>query len=154
MPLTSDYIKSRIDTVREQIGRDVTFYTLKSDLCEDCVASGFYDPKTDSSWNFVCPICKGSGWTSSVDATTVQARVHWSGDERITMTPGGRYYYADCQVTVDPQYHELAQKAMKDSGKVVVDNREMQITAINPMGAPTINRIRVVCKGMGLQSEG
>lgn len=153
MPITSDYVKSKIDAVREQIGREVTFYTSKSSVCTDCVASGYYDPVTSGSWNFTCPICIGTGWIDSVDATTVNARVHWAGDERIVMTPGGRHYIGDCQVTVDPDYHELAQNAMKDSGKVVVDGRDMRITAINPMGAPTINRIRIICKGMGLQPE-
>jgi hypothetical protein len=153
VPITSDYVKSKIDAVREQIGREVTFYTLQSDKCSDCVASGYYDPLTNTSWNFVCPICKGTGWSNSVDATIVNARIHWAGDEKIQMTPGGKFYVGDCQLTVDPTYHSLAQEAMKDSGKVVVDGRDMRITAINPMGAPTVNRIRLVCKGMGLQSE-
>jgi len=153
LAVSSEYVKSKIDTVREQIGRDVTFYTSKSHICTDCVASGYYDPASNTSFNFVCPICIGTGWTNSVDATVVKARIHWAGDERIQMTPGGKYYIGDCQLTVDPEYHGLAQEAMKDSGKVLVDGRDMRITAINPMGAPTVNRIRLVCKGRGLQSE-
>jgi hypothetical protein len=153
MPVSSDYIKSKIDAVREEIGRTVTFHTLKSDKCSDCVASGYYDPLTDTSWNFVCPICKGTGWSSSVDKTEVLARIHWAGDERIQMSPGGKYYVGDCQLTIDPSHHSLAQNAMKDSGKVIVDGRDMRIQSINPMGAPTINRIRLICKGMGLQSD-
>lgn len=153
MPLSGDYIKARIDDARALIGRDVTFYTLKSDKCEDCVASGFYDPATDTSWNFVCPVCKGTGWSDSVDATSVLARVHWSGDERMAMSPGGKYYYGDCQLTIDPEYHGLAQQAMKDSGAILVDGRKVNVIAINSMGAPTVNRIRLICKATGLQPD-
>lgn len=153
MPISAEFIKSKIDNVREQIGRNVTFYTLKKELCEDCVASGYYDPLTDTSWNFVCPLCLGTGWSSSVETTVVLARIHWAGDERIQMSPGGKYYVGDCHLGIDPEYHSLAQRAMKDSGKVEVDGRDMQIKSINPMGAPSINRIRLICKGMGLQSE-
>lgn len=151
MPLSADYIKQRIDEVRDLIGREVTFFTLKSNLCGDCVASGFYDPATETSWNYICPVCKGTGWTESVDSTQVLARVHWSGDERMSMSPGGKYYYGDCQLTIDPEFHSLAQEAMKDSGAIMVDSRMVNIVAINPMGAPTINRIRLICKADGLK---
>lgn len=151
MPISSDYIKAKIDAVRQQIGRDVTFYTLLSTLCEDCVASGFYDPVSDSSWNIVCPVCIGTGWSDSVEETVVLARVHWAGDERITMSPGGKYYLGDATVTIDPEFHGLAQQAMRDSGAILVDGKKMQIQSINPIGAPTVNRIRLICKSMGLK---
>lgn len=141
MPISSEYLKSKIDSVRAEIGRNVTFYTLTSDRDEGYVASGYYDPMSDTSFVYT--------WTT----TTVLARIHWAGDERIQMSPGGKYYVGDCQLTIDPTYHSLAQRAMKDAGKVVVDGRDMQIKSINPMGAPTINRIRLICKGIGLQSD-
>lgn len=145
----AELMKARIDAVREQIGRDVTFYTSKTSICTDCVASGYYDPVTDISSNYLCPICEGSGWSDSVDATVVNARVHWAGAERITATPGGKYYVGDCTLGVDIPYHELAQKAMKDGGKVVVDGRDVEIVGIDPVGAPIINRYRLICKAMG-----
>lgn len=149
LSVNKGYVKSKIDLVRRQIGRNVTFYTSKSSICTDCVASGFYNPATDTSFNFVCPLCKGSAYTNSVEPTEVLARVHWAGDERITATPGGKYYVGECTLTIDPSYHELAQDAQKDAGKVVVDGRDMFITGIDPLGAPEINRIRLRCISAG-----
>lgn len=137
MPVNPDYIKSKIDFIREEIGRDVTFYT--STVNTDFVASGLYDPMTYT------------GYIPVTEATTVKARIHWVNTEKITMTPGGKYYVEDCTLGIDPEYHELAQQAMKETGKVLVDGHEMHITRIDAVGAPTINRYRVVCKSIGGQ---
>jgi hypothetical protein len=140
MPINPDFIKSKIDLVRAEIGRTVTFVTHVTN--DDFIASGFYDPITDTSYK-----------TIAKEETEVQARVHWAGDERITATPGGKYFIGDCTLTIDPIYHKLAQKAMRDSGMVIVDGKELQIMSIDPEGVPTVNRIRVVCKSVGKEPE-
>jgi hypothetical protein len=38
---------------------------------------------------------------------------------------------------------------MKDGGKVVVDDKDMDIIGIDPVGAMTINRYRVICRSKG-----
>ena len=134
MPITAEYIKSRIDTAREVIGRNIIFYTPKVSV--DYIASGYYNPLTDTSY------------ITTYDTTTVLARVHWAGDERITATPGGKYFIGECTLGVDPQYHGLAQKAQK-GGKVIVDGRDMEIIRIDPMGVPEINRYKLVCSSFG-----
>ena len=144
-----DFLKAQIDSVRESIGRDVTIYTSKSTVCVDCVASGFYDPVSDTSFNVVCPQCSGAGWLTSVDATTVLARIHWVTNEGIKVTPGGKYFLGDAQITVDPSYTSLLEAAQNDAGKVVVDGQDMEIIRIDPKGAPEINRVEAVLKGMG-----
>lgn len=68
-------------------------------------------------------------------------------------TPGGKYFLGDAQITVDPCHTEVFQSAQNDAGKVVVDKQDMQIMRINPMGAPEINRVRIVLKGMGGRRE-
>ena len=151
--VNADFIKSQIDLVRQAIGRNVTVYYPKSSACLDCVASGYYDPSTDTSFNIVCPQCNGAYWLASVDSQEVLARIHWVGNEKVTATPGGKYYLGDAQITVDPSYHDLFKDAQNDAGKVVVDGQDMQILQINPMGAPTINRIRIVLRGMGGRPE-
>lgn len=152
MPISAATIasmKQKIDDKRGEIGRDVTFYTSKHSICTTCVASGYYDPVNDVTANYLCPLCNGTAWLDSVDATVVQARVHWAGAERITATPGGKYFIGDCTLGVEISYHELAQNAMKDGGKVLVDGHDMEITAIDPVGAPIVNRYRLICKSMG-----
>lgn len=142
MPVSSEFVKSRIDNVRGQIGRYVTFYTPIAGQNTDFVASGFYNPLTFT------------GYVPTFETTEVLARVHWAGDERITATPGGKYFVGDCSLTIDPSYHDLAQRCMtSDEGKVVVDTKEVTITSIDPMGAPTVNRLRLLCKTTGVKPQ-
>lgn len=147
--MSMHFIKNDIDFVRDIIGRDVTIYAPKISECLECVASGYYDPLSDTSFNVMCPQCKGSFWINHVDATTINARVHWVSNEGITATPGGKYFLGDAQITVDPCYLELLESAQNDAGKVVVDGQDMQILRINPMGAPEVNRVRAILRGMG-----
>ena len=147
--VSKPYIKNQIDIVREKIGRTVTVYTPRHDPCSICAASGYYDPISDNSFYVKCPQCHGNYWLATVDATEILARVHWVQDEAITATPGGKYYLGDAQITIDNKYRELAEKAQNDSGKIVVDNHDMQILRISPMGAPEINRYRIILRGMG-----
>lgn len=148
-----DWIKATIDTVRENIGRYVTFYTVAKSACPLCESGDLYDPINDVSFNVLCPTCAGAYWLEAAVGTEVLARVHWVNDEQITATPGGKFWLGEAHVTIDPSYLELAEECQSESGKVVVDKHNMQITKILPMGAPTINRIRVILKNMGDRPE-
>lgn len=143
------YIKAQIDSARTSIGRTVTIYTPKLSACVECVASGFYDPVSDTSYYVTCPTCNGLYWLAQMDATDVLARVHWVSNEGIAVTPGGKYFLGEAQITVDPSYLTLLEDAQSDSGKVVIDGQDMSITKINPLGAPEVNRVRAILKSMG-----
>jgi len=143
------FIENDIDFVRDVIGRNVTVYYPKPTACLECVASGYYDPMNDVSWNITCPQCNGAYWLANIESEDILARVHWVSNEGITATPGGKYFLGDAQITVDPCYKELLESAQNEMGKVVVDGQDMQIQRINPMGAPEINRVRAILKSMG-----
>lgn len=147
--INKSFIKAQIDAVRDTIGRNVTVYTQFPTACPICVASGYFDSVNNNSWYVTCPQCSGDYWLSTTTTTEVLARVHWVSNEGITMTPGGKYFLGDAQITVDPEHWDLLQSAQKDSGKVVVDGQDMEIVRINPLGAPEINRIRAILKSMG-----
>ena len=154
LSVDANFIKDQIDWVRGEIGRNITVYYSRRDACTICVASGYYDAISDTSWFTICPQCKGSYWLNTVDSRDILARIHWVGNEGITATPGGKYYLGDAQITVDPSEREWLVKAQTDAGKVVVDGQDFSITKINPMGVPTINRVRAVLKAMGARPEG
>lgn len=137
MPINAEAIKAKIDNVRSLLGRDVTFYTPIAGQNPDFTASGYYDPMMYT------------GYKPTLETTTVLARIHWTTDERITATPGGKFFAGDCVLTIDPTYEELAQRAMLDASKVVVDGRDVNVIGIDPKGAPEVNRIRLVCKAVG-----
>lgn len=143
------YVKSQIDQAREQLGRTVAVHTPRRDGCSICVASGYYDAAHDNSYFVKCPQCKGTYWLNTTDVTEVLARVHWVQDEAITATPGGKYFLGDAQLTVDIKYRNIFEAAQVDSGKIVVDSHDMQVLRISPMGAPEINRYRIILRGMG-----
>lgn len=142
MSIDPEYIKSKIDEVRGEIGRYVTFYTPVTGSNSDFVASGIYNPLTYT------------GYLVTLEETEVLARIHWAGDERITATPGGKYYVGECTLGIDPAYHDLAQRCMNASeGKVKVDEKFLTIFSIDPVGAPTVNRLKVVCKSIGSKPQ-
>lgn len=147
--INRDFIKATIDNVRENIGRSVYFYTVAKSACPLCESNNLYDVKEDVSFNVLCPICKGTYWITQAVETEVLARVHWVNDEAITATPGGKYYIGEAHLTIDPSFLELAEAVQSESGKVIVDNHDMQISKIIPMGAPSINRYRIILKNMG-----
>lgn len=129
-----DYVKAQIDAVRELIGRTVTVYTPVN---PDYVASGYYDPMTDTSFNV------------QLEATDILARVHWVSNEAINATPSGKYYLGEASITVDPEFWSLLEAAQGDYGKVVVDGQDFEIIKINPLGAPEVNRVRAILRGLG-----
>lgn len=147
--INKSFIKAQIDAVRSSIGRNITIYTQAKTACTICVASGYYDSVANSSWYFTCPQCSGNYWIETAVATEILARVHWVSNEGITATPGGKYYLGDANITVDPEYTLLLESAQNESSKVVVDGQDMEIIRINPLGAPEINRVRAILRGMG-----
>ncbi len=147
--ITGPQIKHDIDTLRGSIGRDVSFYTTTNSPCSLCVASGYYDTATDSSYFTTCPICSGAYYTDNATITVVNARIRWTSDEAITATPAGKYYAGDASIHIDPKYLVVAQAAQSETGKVVVDGHDMQISKIIPLGTITNNRLRLILVNSG-----
>lgn len=147
------FIKAQIDGVRARIGRLVTIYTPSISACSICVASGYLDPISNTSWYTTCPECQGAYWHPSTQSEEILARVHWVSNEGITATPGGKYFLGDAQITVDPIYAELLEAAQSEQGKVVVDGQDFSILRINPLGAPEVNRVRAILKSTGHRPE-
>lgn len=144
-----EWIKRQIDSARVSIGRNVSFYTTSRTGCTLCLASGYYNETLDSTFYTGCPICSGNFYIDAVTEHVILARVHWTNDEAATATPGGKYYIGDATVVIDPSYLDVAEAAQNETGKVVVDGHDMQITKIIPQGAPEPNRYRVVLKNQG-----
>lgn len=151
--INKDFIKTQIDGVRSLIGRDVTVYYPSEEVCSICVASGFLDPISNTSWYTTCPECAGKYWKFYTKSTDILARIHWVSNEGITATPGGKYFLGDAQITVDPIYTELLESAQSEQGKVVVDGQDFSIIRINPLGAPEVNRVRAILKSTGIRPE-
>lgn len=147
--INRDWVKDTIDSVRENIGRYATFYTVDLSACPLCVTNDLYDPVNDVSFNIYCPTCSGKYWTEQAVGHEILARVHWVNDEQITATPGGKYWIGEATLTINIADIDIAEQCQNESGKVVVDGHDMQIVRIIPLGAPDINRYRVILKNMG-----
>jgi hypothetical protein len=131
----------------------ITFHKPIMAACSLCTASGYYDSLNDTTIYFTCPICSGQYYLATTEDTEVEARIHWSVDEQVTATPGGRYYIEDAYAHVEPQYLPLIEATQNEQGTVTVDGRTMKITKVIPQGAPTINRYRLILKGTGGRPE-
>jgi hypothetical protein len=153
MTVDSEYIRNKIDVVREQIGRTVTFNVRNLTPCTLCTASGYYDAVNNITTYFTCPVCAGQFYMPNMTATEVLARIHWTNDEQVTATPGGKHYLGQCYIHIEPEYLPLAESTQSEAGTVIVDNHTMHITKILPIGAPTINRYRLILVGDGSRPE-
>ena len=145
-------IKKDIDSLRKDIGREISVYTPTRNACSICSAGGYYDSFTDKSTYIKCPECKGAYWRSDFKENKILARVHWTTNEAMNMTPGGRFYTGDAYAVIDPQYHSVVQIAQPD-GYVIVDGQKMTILRINPEGVAPINRYKLILKGAGGRPE-
>lgn len=148
-----DTIREKIDAAREQIGKSITVYTPSVTACVRCTASGFYDSISSKSVFFTCPECQGAYWIKGYTETAITARVHWTSNEGITATPGGKYFTGDAYAHVEPEYQSLFQEA-QEGGKVRVDGTDMSVLRINPQGTPETNRLKIILRGVGSRPEG
>ena len=153
MSVDSQWIQDRIDEVRGEIGRIVKFHVPATTTCPLCTASGYYDSINDTTTYFTCPVCAGQWYMPVTNVTEVLARIHWTNDEAVTATPGGKFYMGDASLHINPQYLDLAESVESERGYVEVDNHKMTIIKIIPQGAPTINRYRLILKGDGQRPE-
>jgi hypothetical protein len=152
--INKSFIKAQIDAVRSTIGREVSVFTTENVACTQCTVSGYYDSINDNSWFQVCPECSGQYWKPTEIETKVLSRVHWVSNEAITATAGGKYFLGEAHITVDPSYTELLQASQSNQGRhVLVDGQDMEIIRINPLGAPEINRVRAILKGVGTRPD-
>lgn len=146
-------IKKDIDKLRDGIGRIILFYTPTRNPCSICTLGGYYDALSDKSTYIKCPECKGEFWRNDLEEHEVLARVHWTTNEAINITPGGKYFTGDAYAHVDPSYHSIIQDAQENGGKVVIDGQEMTITRIVPEGVTFINRYKVILIGTGKRPD-
>lgn len=151
--INKGFIKETIDSAREQIGRNISVFTPDRQPCTICLPSGYYDSLSDDSTYIKCPVCRGAYWLNVTTEHIILARVHWTTNEAVNMTPGGKFFVGDAYAVVDPQYHSVIQAAQSERGKVIVDGQEMQIMRINPEGAPEVNRYKVILRSKGGRPE-
>ena len=149
----ADWVQGRIDEVREEIGRTIVFHKPIITPCPLCTASGYYDALNDTTLYFTCPTCDGQFYMPTTEDIEVLARIHWTVDEQITATPGGKYYIEDCYAHVNPEYLSTIEATQSEKGSVTVDGRTMSIQKVIPQGAPTINRYRLILRGTGGRPE-
>jgi hypothetical protein len=144
-----DWIK-QVETVKlGEISRDITLYTNSKAACPVCSEANDYDATADASYNIVCAVCKGAYWVITQVANLVPARVHWTNDEFVTATPGGKYYVGEVHAKIDAAYLSLAQACQSFDSRVTVDGQEMTISRIVPLGTIEILQYQLILKGAG-----
>jgi len=125
-----------IDSIRDAIGRVVSFYTVTSSI--PCSACGL-DPVTDTSVDPFCTVCSGIHWMPQYTVSGIQAHVTWGNADQLNWVTGGQFFEGDCRIQIK---HTEDHEDIADNAKyLIVDNKELTIQSKILRGVPTINRI-------------
>ncbi len=132
-----DYLLALEDTV----WRPVTFeYIASISGCSVCSL----DPVTDTSTDSFCPVCSGEYWIETISGADIKAHVTWKSADGLGWYSAGQQFIGDCLIKVI--YNTDNYGVILNSKGVIVDDRDMQISKVNLLGAPTINRITLSLK--------
>jgi len=128
-------VRSTIESIISEIGRDVEFYYVYSSYgCPVCSL----DPVTDTSTDSYCATCSGTYWIDVYSGVTMSAHVTWKFDYRNEFETGGINLIGDAQVKV--MHTPDRETLVKDTEYLVVDGKTMNIEKTTLLGTP-INRI-------------
>ncbi len=132
-----DYLLS----LEEVVWRPISFeYVASISGCSVCSL----DPITDTSTDSFCPTCSGVYWIKTISGVDIKAHVTWKSADGLDWYSGGQQFVGDCLVKVI--YNAYNFTIIDNSDGVFVDDRDMQISKVNLLGAPTINRITLSLK--------
>jgi len=127
--------RSVINSIRETIGRPVTFYVTTETLCSGCTL----DPVSNTSTNSLCPICSGYGYERTISGYTVTAHITWGKSDILNWQSAGQLFDGDCRLQVE--YIPETITVLNLNPYVEVDGKKMKILNKIPRGVPTLNRI-------------
>jgi hypothetical protein len=131
--------KTKIDNIREQIGRYITVYEeIGNTACPICGE----DPVTHESVDPFCPVCSGVYWIPLVSGISLLATVRWTVMNQMGWVPLGTIIEGDCVATIE--YNTANMETIKKATRVEVDNKVLSIKDYVLRGKPTTNRIRLV----------
>ena len=130
---TRDVIESIID----EIGRDVTFYTSTISGCYNCDL----DPVTNTSTDSFCSICSGIYWIPTWSGHSIKAHVTWKFSDEDDFQTGGTVFLGDGIIKV--MYSGPYMDIINAAEYVGVDGKQVDIQRVTLLGVPSINRIVV-----------
>lgn len=125
-----------IDSIRDAIGRDVTFRTTISSIaCTTCSL----DPVTNLSTDPFCVECEGAYWITVFSGIPVKAHITWGHSDETNWVTGGQYFEGDCRIQL--KYTDENITIIDNAESVEVDGKTMDIRKRILRGVPEINRI-------------
>src|SRR3990172_13235584 len=130
---TRDVIESIID----EIGRDVTFVTSTTVACT--YSGDSLDPVTNTSTNSFCPVCSGIWFIPTLSGTNIKAHVTWKYADQDEFHTGGWVFLGDGIVKV--MYSGPYMDIINAADYMIVDEKQVDIQKITLLGIPSINRV-------------
>jgi len=132
-----------IDSIRDAIGRDITWYVVASSApCTNPLCH--LDIVTNTSTNSFCPTCSGHYWIYTYSGVITNAHVTWGFSEHLGWVTGGQLPEGDCRVQIKYTITNLS--AVENAKWVEVDGKIMEIKHKDLRGVQSINRILVDLK--------
>jgi hypothetical protein len=130
-----------IDSIRDAIGRPVTFLVENKVICSSC---GGIDPNTGFSADPFCTVCSGLGYYSTYSGVDVIAHITWGGVDELNWTRGGYEKLGDCRIQI--KFTEQNKNLAGNAKYVIIDNRRTRKIRVIPRGFKGINRLIIDCQ--------
>jgi hypothetical protein len=124
-----------IDSIRNLIGRDVTFYTEYKVPCSACSI----DPVTNTSVNPFCIVCSGIGRIITLSGTPVLAHITHAPAQGVQWVSGGQLPDGDCLIQI--KYSAENVTIIDNCSYVLVDEQKFDIKKRILRGVKQLNRI-------------
>jgi hypothetical protein len=131
--------KDTIDAIREEIGRNVIFYTNTSIRCTCDL-----DPITGHSTNPFHTTCSGTGYIHTVSGTTLKAHIYTKPRDVLEWVRGGKLNLGDAGVQIAYSTENL--DLSTGCEYVLVDGKKFAVKDNELRGVPEINRILLSLK--------
>jgi hypothetical protein len=127
--------KSVIDSIRNAIGRPVTFYREYLIKCSGCG----YDPVTGLSDNPFHVPCAGRGYIITYSGTVISGHIAWSPSDNLNWQTGGTFYTGDAGCSIEFTVANL--NIVENAKYLMVDGKKMSVKNKTMRGVKQLNRI-------------
>jgi len=131
--------RDTINSIRDAIGRDVTFISSTVSGCSVCTLDPFTDTATDS----FCPTCSGLYWIPTYSGTDILAHITWGSADINNWYTAGWQFDGDVRIQIELTVANLA--AVDNCDWVEVDGKKVEIKKRILRGVPGLNRILLDC---------
>lgn len=131
--------RDTINSIRDAIGRYVTFVSHTVSGCYNCTL----DPFTDTSINSFCPVCSGTYYISIYSGASINSHITWGQADILNWYTAGQQFDGDVRIQIELTVANL--DAVNHCDWIQVDDHCVEIKKKILRGVQPLNRILLDC---------